>query len=199
MSRFALVLSALSVGIGIGLQGVVNNFVSGLILLFERPLKVGDTVEVDDVRGEIRRIGLRSTTVRTWDGSESVIPNGQFIGDKFTNWTLSDQLRRIQIDVGVAYGTDPERVIEILKEIAEANPRVMEAPAPRALMTAFGESSLNFQLRAWTEDMGDWTGVRSELTIAINAKLAEVGIVIPFPQRDLHLKEGSRTSGTEAT
>jgi len=194
MSRFALVLSALSVGIGIGLQGVVNNFVSGLILLFERPLKVGDTVEVADVRGEVRLIGLRSTTVRTWDGSEVVIPNARFISEEFTNWTLSDRIRRIQIPIGVAYGSPPERVMEILKGIAESNERVMEHPEPRAMMLGFGESSLDFELRAWTEYIDDWTGVRSELAIAIDAELAAAGIQIPFPQRDLHVK-GDDASG----
>ena len=189
MSRFALVLSALSVGIGIGLQDVVNNFVSGLILLFERPLKVGDTVEVADVRGEIRHIGLRSSTVRTWDGSEVVIPNSRFIADQFTNWTLSDRIRRIQIDIGVAYGTDPVRVIEILIAVAGAHEHVMEKPGPSAIMVGFGESSLDFSLRVWTEEIDHWTRVRSEVVITINEKLAEAGIEIPFPQRDVHILE----------
>ena len=189
MSRFALILSALSVGIGIGLQDVVNNFVSGLILLFERPLNVGDTVEVADVRGEIRHIGLRSSTVRTWDGSEVVIPNSRFIADQFTNWTLSDRTRRIEIAVGVAYGTDPVKVIQILAGIAGESEEVLEAPRPYAIMIGFGESSLDFSLRAWTDDIDNWTSIRSRLLIEIDSKLAAEGIEIPFPQRDLHMIE----------
>jgi len=191
MSRFALVLSALSVGIGIGLQDVVNNFVSGLILLFERPLKVGDTVEVAEVRGEIRHIGLRSSTVRTWDGSEVVIPNSRFIADQFTNWTLSDHIRRIEIAVGVAYGSDPVRVIEILTSVAESEPRVMTDPAPRVIMIGFGDSSLDFSVRIWTSDIDNWTQLRSDVIIEIGARLAAEGIVIPFPQRDLHIVSGA--------
>ena len=194
MSRFALVLSALSVGIGIGLQDVVNNFVSGLILLFERPLKVGDTVEVADVRGEIRHIGLRSSTVRTWDGSEVVIPNARFIADQFTNWTLSDRVRRVEMSIGVAYGTDPVRVIEILTGVAEADDRVLRDPAPRAIMTGFGESSLDFSFRIWTADIDNWTLLRSDVVIEVNRRLAAAGIVIPFPQRHLHIAEPHETS-----
>jgi small-conductance mechanosensitive channel len=188
MSRIAFVIGALGVGIGIGLQDVVNNFVSGFILLFERPLQVGDTVEVGEILGDVRRIGLRSSTVRTWDGAEVVIPNSRFISQEFTNWTLSDRQRRIDIPVGVAYGSDPERVIEILLEVARAHPDILEEPEPTAIFETFGNSSLDFQLRGWTTRFDRWRLSRSELAVGINRALAEAGITIPFPQRDLHLK-----------
>jgi small-conductance mechanosensitive channel len=186
MGRFALMVSALGVGIGIGLQDVVNNFVSGLILLFERPIQAGDQVEVGECAGEVRRIGLRSTTVRTWDGAEVVIPNSRFVSSEFTNWTLSDPQRRMHILVGVEYGTDPERVLSILRDVATGHPDVMDDPSPVALFTGFGDSSLDFMLRAWTE-VTAWRGIMSELTVSIHTALAEAGINVPFPQRDLHL------------
>jgi small-conductance mechanosensitive channel len=188
MSRITLIIGALGVGIGIGLQGVVNNIVSGLILLFERPIQVGDTVQLGDTLGEVRRIGIRSSTLRTFDGAEVVIPNARFVSDEFVNWTLSDRNRRIEISVGVAYGSDPERVIALLLDVANSHPEVMSNPAPTALFLRFGESSLDFQLRAWTGRSETWREVSSQLAIAINRALAEAGIVIPFPQRDLHLR-----------
>jgi potassium efflux system protein len=188
LSRFALMAGALGVGIGIGLQDVVNNFVSGLILLFERPIQTGDTVEVGGVMGEVRRIGLRSSTVRTWDGAEVVIPNARFVSDQFVNWTLSDRQRRMTISVGVKYGTDPERVLEILLERANSHPDVLETPSPVALFNGFGDSSLDFEVRAWTLRADSWRQVQSEITIFIDSALKEAGIEIPFPQRDLHLR-----------
>ena len=186
MGRFALMVSALGVGIGIGLQDVVNNFVSGLILLFERPIQVGDTVELTECQGMIKRIGLRSSTVRTWDGAEVIIPNSRFVTNEFTNWTLSDPQRRMHIPVGVEYGTEPERVLEILMRVATENPEVMETPEPAALFTGFGDSSLDFLLRAWTES-NSWRKTMSDMSIAIHHALAEADITVPFPQRDLHL------------
>jgi potassium efflux system protein len=186
MGRFALMVSALGVGIGIGLQDVVNNFVSGLILLFERPIQVGDTVELTECQGMIKRIGLRSSTVRTWDGAEVIIPNSRFVTNEFTNWTLSDPQRRMHIPVGVEYGTEPERVLEILMRVATENPEVMETPEPAALFTGFGDSSLDFLLRAWTES-NSWRKTMSDMSIEIHHALAEADITVPFPQRDLHL------------
>ena len=188
MSRITLVIGALGVGIGIGLQGVVNNVVSGLILLFERPIQVGDTVQLGDTLGEVRRIGIRSSTLRTFDGAEVVIPNARFVSDEFVNWTLSDRNRRIEIPVGVAYGSDPERVIALLLDVANAHPDIMSNPEPSALFLRFGDSSLDFLLRAWTGRSETWREVASQLAIAINRALGEAGIVIPFPQRDLHLR-----------
>jgi small-conductance mechanosensitive channel len=188
MSRITLIIGALGVGIGIGLQGVVNNIVSGLILLFERPIQVGDTVQLADTFGQVRRIGIRSSTLRTFDGAEVVIPNARFVSDEFVNWTLSDANRRIEIPVGVAYGSDPEQVIALLLDVAHSHPEIMSDPEPSALFLRFGDSSLDFQLRAWTGRSEAWREISSQIAVAINRALAEAGITIPFPQRDLHLR-----------
>ncbi len=188
LSRFALLAGALGVGIGFGLQNIVNNFVSGLILLFERPIKTGDTIEIGQLIGEVRRIGIRSSTVRTWEGAEVIVPNANLVSDQVVNWTLSDRHRRIDVGVGVKYGTDPERVIELLLAVAKTDDRVLDQPEPNALFLGFGNSSLDFRLRAWTSQFSRWVAIRSELTVEMNRKLAEAGIEIPFPQRDLHLK-----------
>jgi len=187
MSRFALLVGALGVGIGIGLQDVVNNFVSGLILLFERPIQSGDSVEIQGVLGQVRRIGMRSSTVRTWGGSEVIVPNSKFVSEIVTNWTLSDSMRRLDVPIGVAYGTDPERVLALLLDLAKQHPEVMTEPGPQALFLQHGESSLDFELRAWT-NYPNWMEIRSQLTVAVNRALVEAGIGIPFPQRDLHLR-----------
>jgi small-conductance mechanosensitive channel len=188
MGRFALVAGALGVGIGFGMQDIVNNFVSGLVLLFERPLQVGDAVEVDTLTGQVKRIGIRSSTIRTWDGADVTVPNGMLVSGVVTNWTLSDRLRRIEVDVGVKYGTDPERVLHVLLDVAAAHEDILRNPEPSAFFLAFGDSSLNFRLRGWTSEHDRWMSVRSELYVRVNAALAEAGIEIPFPQRDLHLK-----------
>ena len=187
MSRFALALSALGVGIGIGMQDIVNNFVSGMILLFERPLQVGDTVEVGQVIGTVERIGLRSSTLKTFEGAERVVPNSHFASQEFTNWTLSDSTRRIEMLIGVAYGTEPEPVLEILREVSRAHPQVLEIPPPNAVVIGYGESSVDLSLRAWTGRSDQWVQTRSEILIEIGRRFAEAGIQIPFPQRDLHI------------
>jgi small-conductance mechanosensitive channel len=188
LSRVTLLAGAFGVGIGFGLQNVVNNFVSGLILLFERPIQVGDTIEVQGLLGDVRRIGPRSSTVRTFDGAEVIVPNGMLISDQVINWTLSDRRRRVVVGVGVAYGTDPEQVLEILREVAQENETVQDDPAPLAIFMGFGDSSLDFELRCWIPRYEEGFSMRSQLWVAINRKLAEAGIEIPFPQRDLHLR-----------
>ncbi len=188
MGRFAIVAGALGVGIGFGLQNIVNNFVSGLILLFERPIQVGDAVEVGPLSGEIRRIGIRSSTIRTWDGAELIVPNGVLIADTVTNWTLSDRMKRIEIPVGVAYGTDPERVLRILGDVARAHAGIIPQPAVVVLFVGFGDSSLDFLVRGWTANFERWVTTRSELMVAIAAALRDAEIEIPFPQRDLHVR-----------
>ncbi|MCP3986417.1 MAG: mechanosensitive ion channel [bacterium] len=186
--RLAIVIGALGVGIGFGLQNVVNNFVSGLILLFERPVQVGDTVQMGPVHGDVRRIGARSSTIRTWDGSEIIVPNADLVSQQVINWTLSDRRRRIDLEFGVAYGTDPEAVQAILQEAASQHPEVLETPAPSALFTGFGDSALLFELRAWVRDPDYWMPARSDINVTVNAALAEAGIEIPFPQRDIHFR-----------
>jgi small-conductance mechanosensitive channel len=191
LDRVVLLVSALGVGIGFGLQNVVNNFVSGVILLFERPIRMGDRVQLDDLLGVVTSIGIRASKVRTFDGSDVVVPNGDFISARLINWTLSDQKRRIIVPVGVAYGTDPEKVLGILERVARSHPEVLAEPAPELLFRGFGDSSLDFELRAWTESSRGWLPIQSELAVATNRALAEAGIQIPFPQRDLHVRNVS--------
>jgi len=186
LSKVTLLVSALGIGIGFGLQNVVNNFVSGLILVFEHPLQVGDSVEVGTTFGEVRKIGFRASVLRTPDGAEVIIPNGELVGARFINWSLSDRLRRISISLGVAYGTDPSRVIDILVGVARNHPDVLAKPAPFAIFDRFGDSALNFTLFCWSF-VDTFFLARSELTIAINKAFKEAGIKIPFPQQDLHV------------
>jgi small-conductance mechanosensitive channel len=185
-SRINLIVGALGVGIGFGLQNVVNNFVSGLILLFERPIRVGDRIQLDQISGTVKDIGMRASVVRTWDGAEVIVPNANLISSEVINWTLSDERRRVEIPVGVAFGTDPQAVLTLLLSVAKSHPDVLNDPEPVALFFGFGDSALNFELRAWTST--DFLRVASELRVAITEALAGAGITIPFPQRDLHLR-----------
>jgi len=186
-SRITLLAGAFGVGIGFGLQNVVNNFVSGLILLFERPVQVGDTVQQGELVGEVRRIGIRSSTVRTAEGAEVIVPNGDLISQRVVNWTLSDRNRRIDLAVGVAYGTAPERVLALLERVGRAHPDTLADPEPLALLRGFGESSLDFELRIWSARPERMLATRSELAVAVLSALVEEGIEVPFPQRDLRL------------
>jgi potassium efflux system protein len=188
LGKLTLLVGALGIGIGFGLQTIVNNFISGLILLFERPIQIGDTIEVGGLLGTVQAIGIRASTVRTFDGAEVIVPNADLISTQVTNWTLSDRLRRIETPIGVAYGSDPANVLSILQGVAERNPKVLTNPTPMVLFVGFGDSSLNFALRAWTADFDTWLQVRSDLYTEIYAALAAAGIEIPFPQRDLHLR-----------
>ena len=176
LDRFALLAGAFGVGIGFGLQNVVNNFVSGLILLFERPLQVGDTVDIGSISGEISRIGIRSSTLRTGQGAEVIVPNASLISEPVVNWTLSDRMRRIDVGVAVPYGTDPDKVIATLRSAATTHPLIVESPAPTAVFIGFGDAMLNFELRAWTDRFDQWVTVRSELGVAIMRVFAEAGI-----------------------
>ena len=185
LDRVALLLSALGVGIGFGLQNVVSNFVSGVILLFERPIRVGDCIQLDVLIGIVRTIGIRSSTVRTFDGADVLVPNSDLIAAQVTNWTLSDRKRRVVLPVGVAYGTSPRLALETLAEAARSVPDVLEHPELIVIFRGFGDSSLDFEIRAWTE--ADWIIVRSEIAVAAVEALEAAGITIPFPQRDLHL------------
>lgn len=191
IDRIALVASALGVGIGFGLQTLVNNFVSGLILAFERPVQIGDEVEVGQLLGVVKRIGIRASTIRTFNGSEVIIPNGNLLAGELINWTLSDVLRRIDIPVGVAYGTDPRLVIETLLGALAEVPEAMEDPRPVALFRAFGESSLDFELRFWINKAEGWPVIVSNAKIAVHDALQQADIEVPFPQRDLHLRSSS--------
>lgn len=188
MSRFSFVAGAVGVGVGFGLQNVVSNFVSGLILLYERPVQLGDLVEIGRVSGEVTRIGVRSSTVRTFSGAEVIVPNASLIAGEVTNWTLSDRRRRIDLAVSVAYDTRPGQVLELLLAAVRGRPGVAEDPAPAALFLRFGESALEFSLQFWAADADGWPRLASEVLVDVHARLGQAGIEIPFPQRDLHLR-----------
>jgi small-conductance mechanosensitive channel len=195
VSQLAIVVGALSVGIGFGLQNVVNNFVSGLILMFERPIQPGDVVEVSGTSGKVREIGMRATTLSTFEGADVVVPNGMLLNEKLINWTLSDMDRRIDVNVGVAYGSDPRKVIELLMEVTAAAPGIATEPAPTVLFSGFGASSLDFGIRAWTNNFGDWVKIRSDLNIRVYDALMAAGIQIPFPQQEVHLRSITPAAG----
>ncbi len=185
-SSLALILGALGFGISFGLQNVVNNFVSGLILLFERPIRVGDKIQVGEMGGIVGEIGIRATTVHTWDGADVIVPNANLISNDIINWTFSDHKRRIEVTVGVAYGVDPETVLALLPSLAAKHQDVLDDPEPVALFLGFGDSSLDFSLRCWTKAPAP--DIQSDVGVAVNRALVEAGIEIPFPQQDLHVR-----------
>jgi len=188
LNKFTVVTGAIGVGLGFGMQNIVNNFVSGLILLFERPIRVGDTVDIGGMVGMVSRIGARSSTVHTFQNAEVIVPNSHLISNQVINWTLSSSWRRVDVPVSVAYGTDPERVLKLLLEVAKSNPGVMINPQPMAFFLGFGESAMNFELRFWSARQETWFQLQSDVGIAVAKALREAGIKIPFPQRDLHVR-----------
>lgn len=188
LRNFMVLAGAFGIGIGFGLQDIVNNFLSGIILLFERPIKVGDGVLVDGEYGTVLRIGLRSTVVETLDQAELIVPNSQLISQKLTNWTLSTRRVRVMIPVGVAYGSNLELVLKVLAAAGEQHPDVLAYPQPSPIFVQFGESSLDFELRVWISDVDKRPRVKSELLLYIDQRFRQAGVEIPFPQRDLHLR-----------
>ena len=200
LGKTALVAGGLGVGIGFGLQNIVNNFVSGLILLFERPIRVGDTIEVGSTSGVVENIGLRATLIRTWRGPELVVPNAHLVSSEVLNWNLKRDRRRIEIPVGVDYDTDPDTVATLLTDTANSHSEVLDFPKAECLFRGFGDSSLDFELRAWAK-AGNALRIESELRFAISRALKEAGTKIPFPQRDVHVKTTAEesTKGPSAT
>ena len=188
LTKLTIFGSALSVGVGFGLQAIVNNFASGLILLFERPVKIGDMLQVGNDIGEIKKLGLRATVVQTPDNAEIVIPNSALISSQVTNWTLGERQVRVKVPVGVGYSSDTNQVFEILMNCAKESPMVLSSPPPVVLFLAFGESSLNFELRVWIPEFKDRRLALSELNRDIMNEFQRAGIEIPFPQRDVHLQ-----------
>ena len=186
-SEIQWLIAALGVGIGFGLQEIVANFICGIILLFERPIRIGDVVTVGDTDGVVTKIHIRSTTVRNWDQKELLVPNKEFITGRLLNWTLSDPVTRIVIPVGIAYGSDVALAIRLIQEAADEHERVLDEPSTLVTFDAFGDSSLTIMLRCFVGSMEFWRQTTSELHQAINKKFNEAGIVISFPQRDIHL------------
>ncbi len=198
LSTLTVIAGALSVGIGFGLQTITNNLISGVIILFERPIKVGDRIEIGAVDGDVVDISIRATTVRTSDNIAIIVPNSQFISSTVINWSHTDRVVRFQIPVGVSYAADPEVVRTALLEVAAGHPGVLQEPAPVVQFEAFGDSALEFKLGVWTtEYVGRPRAFRSELNFAIWHALKARAIEIPFPQRDLHLRGGTITVNLE--
>jgi potassium efflux system protein len=186
-SNIQWLVAALGVGLGFGLQEIVANFVSGLILLFERPIRIGDLVTLNDVTGTVSKINIRATTLIDADRKEVVVPNKTFITQQLLNWTLSDQVTRIKIPVGIAYGSDCDRARTLLLEIAKNHPLVLREPEPVALFQGFGASSLDFELRVYAGQLSDRQDLAHDLNMEINRRFAEEKINIAFPQLDIHL------------
>nr|WP_314902274.1 mechanosensitive ion channel domain-containing protein [uncultured Deefgea sp.] len=197
LSQLAIILGALSVGIGFGLQTVVNNFVSGLILMVERPIQPGDTVEVSGTIGSIRDIGMRTTTLTTFEGADVVVPNGMLLSEKLTNWTLNNKRRRIEIPIGVTYDCDPKAVQALLLGVAQSTVGISLDPAPVVLFMGFGESSLDFSVRAWIDNYDLSLSIRSEMALAIHAALKAENIAIPYPQRDVNIRTTDQQSRSD--
>lgn len=191
LSAFGILAGAIGVGIGFGLQNVTNNFISGLIILFERPIKIGDRIEVGDVTGDVVKISARSTTIITNDNISIIVPNSQFIDSQVINWSHSDRNIRFNFPVGVSYQEDPEKIKGILLEIALSNPGVLKAPEPDVLFDNYGDSSINFNLRVWTSEYINKPKVlKSQLYYEVFRRFREEEVEIPFPQRDIHLRSG---------
>ncbi len=188
LTSLAVVFGLLSVGIGFGLQNIAANFVSGLIILFERPIQIGDRITVGDVLGDVENISLRATHIRTIDNVTIIVPNSEFISSRVINWSHRDPKIRLHVPVGVAYGSDVPLVIRSLLEVAQNHPGVLKSPKPKIWFTEFGNSSLNFELLAWIADPKKRPDVISDLNIEIDAIFRKNNITIPFPQRDLHLR-----------
>jgi small-conductance mechanosensitive channel len=189
VTNLALVAGALSVGIGFGLQSIVNNFVSGLILLFERPIKVGDWIVTGTDEGYVRKISVRSTEIETFDRANVIIPNADLITGRVKNWTLRDQIGRVRIPVGISYSADPEAARAIMLKVADANANVLKFPAPSAQFDSFGDSSVNLMLNAYVGDVTRGISVRTELAFGILKAFREAQIEIPFPQHDIRLRD----------
>jgi small-conductance mechanosensitive channel len=186
-TKVSIMAGAFGVGIGFGLQSVVNNFVSGLILLFERPIHIGDTLEVGNLQGTVRRIGIRASVIHTGAGADIIVPNSQLITEKVTNWTFNDRLRRIDLPIGVNYGAHPKKVIQLLEQVACAHEDVLREPAPCALFMGYGDSAINFELRVWPSHFNQAAQVKNDLAAAVYDAVNAAGMSFSFPQREVRL------------
>lgn len=192
LSSLAILAGAVGVGLGFGLQNIISNFISGLIILAERPIAIGDRIEIGGVAGQVRAISLRSTTVITSDNIAIIVPNADFITQRVTNWSYEDPRVRFRIPFGVAYGTDLALLKKLMMAVADGHPAALKTPKPELLFVGFGDSSLNFELAVWSE-LGENAPrqFRSDLFYAIEAKLRQHAVEIPFPQRDIRVRSGT--------
>src|SRR6516164_9586006 len=192
LAALAVFAGAVGVGIGFGLQNIASNFISGLVILAERPITIGDRIEVAGIAGQVEHIRARSTVIRTNDNIMMIVPNTKFIDSPVTNWTYGDRRVRFRIPVGVAYGSDVNKVRESLLAVAHENPHTLKEPAPRVFLDQFGDSSIDFKLMVWSSEMSARPSrYRSDLNFAIAEKFRETGIEFPFPQRDVHIRDGT--------
>jgi potassium efflux system protein len=187
-SRIQWLVAALSVGLGFGLQEIVANFVSGLIILFERPVRVGDTVTVGTLDGTVTKVRIRATTIRDWDRKEIIVPNKAFITEQVINWTLTDPITRVVVPVGISYGSDVRLATQVMQDTLNSMPLVLDEPEPRVFFMGFGDSSLDFKLFVFSRELGDRLPLMHAVHQEILEALREHGIEIPFPQRDLHVR-----------
>lgn len=186
LGKFGLLAGALGVGLGFGLQNIIANFVSGLILAFERPIHVGDKVEIGEVLGNVKQIGVRSSTIKTFDGSEVIVPNEHLISQQVINWTLSDTRQRIKLPVKVSFDAEPEQVLEILRNVAQEHPDVLDEPEPIPTFNGFGDYFLDFTLLYWVT--GNILKTKTEVALTVYRRLKEAGIEKPRPQQDVQLR-----------
>ena len=178
LSKLTILAGAFGVGLGFGLQNIVNNFVSGLILLFERPIKIGDVIQWGDTEGVVHHIGIRASVVRSANGSEIIVPNGRLISDPLTNWTFSNPQRLISIPLALVPNTEPQHAIDLLKEVVAQHPLVAKQPVSEVLFTGSAGGTLNFEVRAWTNRFQDWSRVRSDLALAISSVLSANNLAV---------------------
>lgn len=199
LSAFGVLAGAIGVGIGFGLQNITNNFISGLVILFEQPIKVGDRIEVGDVTGDVVKISSRATTVITNDNISIIVPNSKFIDNEVINWSHNEYRIRFNFPVGVSYKEDPEKIKRILLEVAKSNPGVLKTPESDVLFDSYGDNSINFNFRVWTSTYVNKPKVlRSELYYEIFRRFGEENVEIPFPQRDIHLRSGFENLGNKS-
>ncbi|HWQ03331.1 MAG TPA: mechanosensitive ion channel domain-containing protein [Candidatus Nitrosotenuis sp.] len=199
LTTLNILAGAVGIGVGFGLQNIANNFISGLIILFERPIKIGDRIVVGDIEGDVVSIAARSTTVLTNDNIAIIVPNSKFITEEVINWSHNDARIRFRIPLSVAYGSDARQVERLLLEVAAENKDVLADPAPGVRLVEFGDNGLHFELRAWTTALLHRRGLLvSALNFAIYDKLRAHGIEIPFPQRDIHIRSGPASFGPQS-
>ncbi len=189
LSALAVLAGAIGIGLGFGLQNIADNFISGLIIMFERPIKVGDRVDVGEITGQVRRIGMRSTTVLTNDNISTIIPNSKFVSDQVINWSHSGGIVRLRIPISVSYKSDPKHVVKILEEVISNSPKVYKEDRSDVILDSFGDSSINFTMRVWTRDLAKRPGaLRHDINMAVWEAFKAEKIEIPYPQLDLHVQ-----------